>query len=150
MIRINFQPSTTAQLEKIQVQTRLECAKTGMGKLPGWDQVRVSSISGNARRVLDICKSKLSFPLFSVGSFKPVNSCRRTVEFVHATRITVRVGEVKKVIQLMQNSPTTAYLQDCSFHEQMMLASLGGGDQMGRGQCFIPTSCYHTLSVRWR
>jgi Cdc6-like AAA superfamily ATPase len=66
MIRINFQPYTTPQLEKI-VQTRLQSAKEG---LQGKDKelnviapdgikfaaMKVSSISGDARRVLDICR----------------------------------------------------------------------------------------------
>ena len=64
MIRINFQPYTTAQLEKI-VQTRLKSAKEGMGDnvqdviaADGvkFASMKVSSISGDARRVLDICR----------------------------------------------------------------------------------------------
>ncbi|KAF5383162.1 hypothetical protein D9615_004995 [Tricholomella constricta] len=66
--------------------------------------MKVSSISGDARRVLDIC--------------------RRTVELVLPKRRTARAPEVKEVIQVMQNSPTAAYLRECSFHERMMLASL--------------------------
>lgn len=31
---------------------------------------------------------------------------------------------MKEVIQVMQNSPTAAYLRDCSFHERLMLASM--------------------------
>lgn len=33
-------------------------------------------------------------------------------------------GQVNEVVAVMQNSPTDAYLRDCSFHERMMLASL--------------------------
>lgn len=39
-------------------------------------------------------------------------------------RRTARAPDVKEVIQVMQNSPTAAYLRECSFHERMMLASL--------------------------
>ena len=66
MIRINFQPYTTVQLEKI-VQARLASAKDGMSANEMQDVVgpdaikfaamKVSSISGDARRVLDICRS---------------------------------------------------------------------------------------------
>lgn len=64
MVRINFQPYTTPQLEKI-VQSRLTTAKQGLPddtpnvitpdgiKLAA---MKVSSISGDARRVLDICR----------------------------------------------------------------------------------------------
>lgn len=37
---------------------------------------------------------------------------------------TAKIKDVKEVIQVMQNSPTAAYLRDCSLHEQIMLASL--------------------------
>lgn len=35
-----------------------------------------------------------------------------------------RTEDVKEVIKIMQNSPTAAYLRDCSFHERLMLAAL--------------------------
>lgn len=79
MIRINFQPYTTPQLEKI-VHTRLQSAKEGLeGK--DKDQIviapdgikfaamKVSSISGDARRVLDICRFVyIAFSLFLASS----------------------------------------------------------------------------------
>lgn len=65
MIRINFQPYTTLQLEKI-VKARLESAKDGLnaGEISEmispdaikFAAMKVSSISGDARRVLDICR----------------------------------------------------------------------------------------------
>ena len=66
MIRINFQPYTTPQLEKI-VQTRLQSAMEGLqGSAKDQNVIapdgikfaamKVSSISGDARRVLDICR----------------------------------------------------------------------------------------------
>jgi origin recognition complex subunit 1 len=64
MIRINFQPYTTAQLEKI-VQTRLTSAKESLQDQTQdvinadgvkFASMKVSSISGDARRVLDICR----------------------------------------------------------------------------------------------
>ncbi|KAI0313860.1 P-loop containing nucleoside triphosphate hydrolase protein [Amylostereum chailletii] len=112
MIRINFQPYTTPQLEKI-VRSRLETAKEGLRGTPQdvinpdgikFAAMKVSSISGDARRVLDIC--------------------RRTVELVQPQKRTARTEDVKEVIKVMQNSPTAAYLRDCSFHERLMLAAL--------------------------
>jgi origin recognition complex subunit 1 len=46
------------------------------------------------------------------------------VELVQPKRRAARLGDVKEVIQVMQNSPTAAYLRECSLHERMMLASL--------------------------
>ncbi|KAH9916185.1 P-loop containing nucleoside triphosphate hydrolase protein [Amylocystis lapponica] len=112
MIRINFQPYTTPQLEKI-VTARLLSAKEGLAAgaqdviAPDgikFAAMKVSSISGDARRVLDIC--------------------RRTVESVHLQARTARTDDVKEVIKVMQNSPTAAYLRELSFHERLMLAAL--------------------------
>ncbi|KAG0706716.1 P-loop containing nucleoside triphosphate hydrolase protein [Suillus ampliporus] len=111
MIRINFQPYTTQQLEKI-VHARLRDAKEGLEEPPDvinadgikFAAMKVSSISGDARRVLDIC--------------------RRAVELVHPKRRAARTEDVKEVIKVLQNSPTAAYLRDCALHERIMLASL--------------------------
>lgn len=112
MVRINFQPYTTPQLEQI-VRARLAGARLG---LPADTQevlapdalkfaaMKVSSISGDARRVLDIC--------------------RRTVELVQARKRTARTEDVKAVIKEMQNSPTAAYLRELAFHERLMLAAV--------------------------
>ncbi|TFY57938.1 hypothetical protein EVG20_g8346 [Dentipellis fragilis] len=112
MIRINFQPYTTPQLEMI-VRSRLEAMKEGLkGDLQDvispdgikFAAMKVSSISGDARRVLDIC--------------------RRTVELVQPMKRTARTEDVRDVIKVMQNSPTAAYLRDLSFHERLLLAAL--------------------------
>ncbi|KAJ3480400.1 hypothetical protein NLI96_g8374 [Meripilus lineatus] len=112
MTRINFQPYSTPQLEKI-VQARLQTAKAGLPQdspdviAPDgikFAAMKVSSISGDARRVLDIC--------------------RRTVELVQPHSRLARTDDVKQVIKDMQNSPTAAYLRDLSFHERLMLAAM--------------------------
>ncbi|KAL1730392.1 P-loop containing nucleoside triphosphate hydrolase protein [Schizophyllum commune] len=117
MTRINFQAYTTPQLNTI-VSTRLQQALVGLSdedKKEVSDGVispdavkfaamKVSSISGDARRVLDIC--------------------RRAVELVHPKRRAVKIPDVAEVIKLMQNSPTAAFLRGCSLHERLMLAAL--------------------------
>lgn len=63
MIRINFQPYNTHQLENI-VRARLLTAKEGLKNTKDvihpdgikFAAMKVSSISGDARRVLDICR----------------------------------------------------------------------------------------------
>lgn len=49
---------------------------------------------------------------------------RRAVELVMPTKGTVKAPHVREVVQILQNSPTAAYLRDLSFHERVMLASL--------------------------
>ncbi|KAJ6544983.1 P-loop containing nucleoside triphosphate hydrolase protein [Mycena vulgaris] len=112
MTRINFQPYTAQQLQAI-VEARLASATHGQ---PADAQIvihsdaikltskKVSSISGDARRILDIC--------------------RRAVELAQQDRRMAVIKDVNEVTKQMQNSPTAAYLRDCSFHERMMLVSL--------------------------
>ncbi|KAH7884236.1 P-loop containing nucleoside triphosphate hydrolase protein [Phlebopus sp. FC_14] len=111
MIRINFQPYSTAQLERI-VHARLLAAKEDCPDQRDvinadgvkFASMKVSSISGDARRVLDIC--------------------RRAVELVHRKGKTAGMEDIKEIIKVMQNSPTAAYLKECSLHERITLASL--------------------------
>lgn len=49
---------------------------------------------------------------------------RRAVELVKAKKCTVKAPHIKEVNQVMQNTPTAAYLRDLSFHERLMLTSL--------------------------
>ena len=79
MIRINFQPYLREQLEKI-VEARLASAKEGLEEEEGASKVviapdaiklasmTVSRITGDARRVLDICR----FTFFLIGFFRYV------------------------------------------------------------------------------
>jgi CDC6/ORC-like protein/ATPase family protein associated with various cellular activities (AAA) len=73
MVRINFQPYTTTQLEQI-VHARLggsiEVLSKGAVKFAA---MKVSSISGDARRVLDICRY--------------VQSCLTTSPFTYPTSL---------------------------------------------------------------
>lgn len=115
MIRINFQPYVREQLEKI-VEARLTSAKDGLEEGEGASKIviapdaiklasmTVSRITGDARRVLDIC--------------------RRAVELVVSSKNTVKAPHIREVVQMLQNNPTAAFLRDLSFHERLMLASL--------------------------
>ncbi|KAG9316765.1 hypothetical protein JVU11DRAFT_2827 [Chiua virens] len=113
MTRINFQPYTTPQLQEI-VRARLQAANENLPTQYQRDVIspdgvkfasmKVASISGDARRVLDIC--------------------RRAVELVHPKGKTAGAEDVKEVIKVMQNSPTAAFLKELSLHERIMLAAL--------------------------
>ena len=124
MIRINFQPYTTAQLEQI-VHARLGGSNQVLSKdAVKFAAMKVSSISGDARRVLDICRcAPYIYPPFATGYTKK-NECRRTVELVQASRRVARTDDVKDVIRNLQNSPTTAFLRSLSLHERILLAAL--------------------------
>ena len=120
MTRINFQPYTTGQLEEI-VQTRIETAASSLPPTNTYplaianDAIRlacmkVASISGDARRVLDIC--------------------RRAVELARASSSDSGSGrsaetrDVTAALSAMQKSPTAAFVAGCSLHEKIMLAAV--------------------------
>jgi origin recognition complex subunit 1 len=46
------------------------------------------------------------------------------VELVVSSETTVKAPHIREVVQVLQNSPTAAFLRDLSFHERLMLASL--------------------------
>lgn len=49
---------------------------------------------------------------------------RRTIELAQPDKRTSTIKDVQEVFRAMQHNPIAAYLQDCSFHERLMLASL--------------------------
>lgn len=74
------------------------------------------------------------------------------MKLAHQERRTAVVRDVTEVIKQMQNSPTAAYLRDCSFHERMILASLvkyikrEGGDEIKWGEVCIPLVVFSLYS----
>jgi len=65
----------------------------------------VSRITGDARRVLGIC--------------------RRVVELVESSKSTVKAPHIREVVQILQHSPTAGFLRDLSFHERPYVSFVG-------------------------
>lgn len=114
MIRINFQPYTTPQLVEI-VRARLDTATNSLPNAHTHPPtlspdaiklacMKVASISGDARRVLDVC--------------------RRAVELAHAEERCGDARDVQSALAALQRSPTAAFLGTCSLHERILLAAL--------------------------
>lgn len=124
MIRINFQPYTTAQLEQI-VHARLGGTTDVLSKdAVKFAAMKVSSISGDARRVLDICRCVHISTLYDNCANERTLLLRRTVELVQPSSRAARTDDVKDVIRELQNSPTAAFLRSLSLHERILLAAL--------------------------
>ena len=70
MVRINFNPYNSSQLQKI-VQARLESARDGLDTDTGVEVIqpdavkfvamKVSGVNGDARRILDICRQAVCY-----------------------------------------------------------------------------------------
>ncbi|KAF8336554.1 P-loop containing nucleoside triphosphate hydrolase protein [Cantharellus anzutake] len=114
MERVDFKAYDRPQLIEI-VTCRLRCASSSLEMEPEdivvpdaikLAAMKVSGISGDARRVLDIC--------------------RKAVEVHYGQQLSgpVTTRHLSAVLQQMQNSPTRAYIEQCSFQERVMLASL--------------------------
>ncbi|KAH9023304.1 hypothetical protein EDB85DRAFT_1870813 [Lactarius pseudohatsudake] len=121
MVRISFQPYTTPQLEQI-VHARL----SGRTDVLSADAVKfaamkVSSISSDARRVLDVCQCVLRLCRIVRSTD---NTNRRTVELVQLLGRAVRTDDVEDVIRDLQNSPTAAFLRALALHERILLVAL--------------------------
>ena len=127
MVRINFQPYTTAQLEQI-VHARLGGSNEVLSRdAVKFAAMKVSSIFGDARRVLDIYRCVPSPHLFTFATgllLRKNGTHRRTVELVQPSRRVTRTDNVKDVIRNLQNLPTTAFLRSLSLHERILLAPL--------------------------
>lgn len=131
MLRINFHPYMRDQLHKI-VEARLTAAKVGSQTEDAIDifeqdaikfsAMKISGVSGDARRILDVCRLGESF---YYGVYVSHKNTRRAVELIRSTdEAIVKIVHVKQVIDSMQNSPTAAFLRDCSLHERILLAAL--------------------------
>ncbi|KAI9019226.1 P-loop containing nucleoside triphosphate hydrolase protein, partial [Phycomyces nitens] len=113
LTRINFQSYDHSQLFKI-VESRLQGIDAFEKEAVEFAARKVSSVSGDARRALDIC--------------------RRAVEIVEA-RIRkqskgdkpashVTIGIVNEAIREMFSSPSVAFIQSCSLHQKLFLVSV--------------------------
>ncbi|KAI6025453.1 hypothetical protein EDC04DRAFT_2606327 [Pisolithus marmoratus] len=100
MIRINFQPYTTPQLVEI-VRARLDTATNSLPKAHTHPSalspdaiklacMKVASISGDARRVLDVC--------------------RRAVELACEEKRSGEARDVQNALAALQRSPTAAFV----------------------------------------
>ncbi|KAG8947090.1 Origin recognition complex, subunit 1 [Tulasnella sp. 419] len=114
MEKIQFQPYSREQLVNI-VNSRLTASREGLDidtNVMSMDAVtfasaRVAAVNGDARRVLDISRRAVELAYNPEGKSKIIG-----------------MQDVASVIKAMQNSPTAAYLKECSFVERLVLAAL--------------------------
>ncbi|ORX48224.1 P-loop containing nucleoside triphosphate hydrolase protein [Hesseltinella vesiculosa] len=103
LTRVNFQAYTHLQLNEI-VESRLKGIETFEADAVEFAARKVSAVSGDARRALDIC--------------------RRAVEIVESKQGSVTIAVVNQAIKEMFSSPSVAFIQACSLHQKVFLISV--------------------------
>ncbi|KAI8144266.1 P-loop containing nucleoside triphosphate hydrolase protein [Fennellomyces sp. T-0311] len=139
LTRINFQPYTFPQLYQI-VESRLEGIDAFEPEAVEFAARKVSAVSGDARRALDICRRAVEI----------VESRQQQINT--ATKSThVTIGIINDTIKEMLASPTVSFLQTCALHQKLFIVSvLQCVRRSGLGDVeFGEAVRYHIQACRW-
>ncbi|KAI7861675.1 P-loop containing nucleoside triphosphate hydrolase protein [Spinellus fusiger] len=114
LTRLNFQSYNHEQLFKI-VESRLQGIEAFEKEAVEFAARKVSSVSGDARRALDICRRAVE--IVELRLSKQSESTSQPPK--HVT-----IGIVNEAIREMFASPSVAFVQSCSLHQQLFLVSV--------------------------
>ncbi|RCI04432.1 Origin recognition complex, subunit 1 [Rhizopus stolonifer] len=133
LTRITFEAYRYDQLYQI-VQSRLEGIDAFAKEAVEFAARKVSAVSGDARRALDIC--------------------RRAVEIVEtklADQKHVTISIVDQAIKEMFTSPSVAFIQSCSLHQKIFLvACMHRSRAIGLAEVeFGDVAHYHVQTCKW-
>ncbi|KAI7890994.1 P-loop containing nucleoside triphosphate hydrolase protein [Mucor mucedo] len=133
LTRINFQPYKFEQIIQI-VQSRLKGIDAFTPSAVEFAARKVSAVSGDARRALDIC--------------------RRAVEIVETrpemgTHVTIPI--VTEAVKEMFTSPSVAFIRSCSLHQKIFLvACMQRSRAIGLVEIeFGDVAHYHIQTCKW-
>lgn len=136
LTRITFEAYRYDQLYQI-VQSRLQGIDAFAKEAVEFAARKVSAVSGDARRALDIC--------------------RRAVEIIEAkvaqegTQKHVTISIVDQAIKEMFTSPSVAFIQSCSLHQKIFLvACMHRSRAIGLAEVeFGDIAHYHIQTCKW-
>ncbi|KAH8556513.1 P-loop containing nucleoside triphosphate hydrolase protein [Umbelopsis sp. PMI_123] len=113
LTRLNFQPYTHHQLYQI-VESRLEGIEEFEKEAVEFAARKVSAVSGDARRALDICRRAIEIVEERVkkGNAKAPKSRNVTIPVIN------------EAVREMFSSPTVTFVQQCSLHQKLFLVSV--------------------------
>ncbi|KAI8985155.1 P-loop containing nucleoside triphosphate hydrolase protein [Pilobolus umbonatus] len=112
MTRINFQPYRYDQLIQI-VQSRLEGIKAFAKEAIEFASRKVSAVSGDARRALDICRRAVEI----------IETRNRNKKGNDAVPSHVTISVVDEAIKEMYTSPIMSFIKSCSLHQKLFLVA---------------------------
>ncbi|KAL9541798.1 hypothetical protein MBANPS3_008922 [Mucor bainieri] len=143
LTRINFQPYKYDQLFKI-VQSRLEGIDAFAKEAVEFAARKVSAVSGDARRALDICRRAVEIVeqrLSESSSSSSSNSSNK-----HVT-----IAVVDEAVKEMFSSPSVAFIRSCSLHQKIFLvACMQRSRAIGLAEIeFGDVAHYHIQTCKW-
>jgi Cdc6-like AAA superfamily ATPase len=112
LTRINFQPYTHEQLYQI-VESRLEGIDAFEKEAVEFAARKVSAVSGDARRALDICRRAIEIVE------ERVKKGGKSAKDKHVT-----IGVINEAVREMFSSPAVTFVQQCSLHQKLFLVSV--------------------------
>ncbi|KAI9486029.1 MAG: P-loop containing nucleoside triphosphate hydrolase protein [Benjaminiella poitrasii] len=140
LTRINFQPYKYDQLFQI-VQSRLQGIDAFAKEAVEFAARKVSAVSGDARRALDICRRAVEI----------VESKIKEQEEGKQAPKHVTIAVVDEAIKEMFSSPSVAFIRSCSLHQKVFLiACLQRSRAIGLAEIeFGDVAHYHTQTCKW-
>ncbi|KAI8393982.1 P-loop containing nucleoside triphosphate hydrolase protein [Radiomyces spectabilis] len=139
LTRINFQPYTHQQLYEI-VESRLDGIDAFEKEAVEFAARKVSAVSGDARRALDICRRAVE-----------VVETRMSAPTDKAPSTHVTISIINEVVREMFASPAVAFIQSCSLHQKIFLVTVMSRiRRTGIGEVeFGDTAQFHTETCKW-
>lgn len=147
MTRINFEPYTHRQLYQI-VDSRLEGVDAFETEAVEFAARKVSAVSGDARRALDICRRAVEIvEARHNATTKPSTTTSTTSNQV--ARVTIPT--INQAIKEMLQSPFVASVQSYALHQKLFLVSVMHSIRhSGLGEVrFSDVAMYHIRACTW-
>ncbi|CEP11336.1 hypothetical protein [Parasitella parasitica] len=140
LTRINFQPYRYDQLFQI-VQSRLEGIDAFAKEAVEFAARKVSAVSGDARRALDICRRAVE-----IVELRASEGSASTATNKHVT-----IAIVDEAIKEMFSSPSVAFIRSCSLHQKIFLvACMQRSRAVGLAEIeFGDVAHYHIQTCKW-
>ncbi|KAI7904824.1 P-loop containing nucleoside triphosphate hydrolase protein [Cokeromyces recurvatus] len=143
LTRINFQPYKYDQLYQI-VQSRLQDIDAFAKEAVEFAARKVSAVSGDARRALDICRRAVEIVENRIKEQEEEEGGKSAPK--HVT-----IAIVDEAIKEMFSSPSVAFVRSCSLHQKIFLiACLQRSRAIGLAEIeFGDVAHYHIQTCKW-
>lgn len=153
LTRINFEPYTHRQLYQI-VDSRLEGVDAFETEAVEFAARKVSAVSGDARRALDICRRAVEIVEARHNTTsKPTSSSSLSSTSNNNNNEIARVTipTINQAIKEMLQSPFVASVQSYALHQKLFLVSVMHSiRQSGLGEVrFSDVAMYHIRACTW-